>query len=393
MRLGPMCLAMAAAWVGARDAAAQTVYPVGFVWKRAADWTARPEADQGSTRGNPDDDGLGVPVWCAEYVELGAGVGGIGSDLPWYVRSNVGELTRMVWDGRYLDSTLQAWARSDDAGPFITQAGLFHVLQPVTRDFAPISRFAYDGGCAAGVRVRGTLSVIWTGIAPMSNQSPDDVALVIWRAGGQTEPLLLRHLERPSGSDTQTIWVDARATLQPGDSLVLTHLGTAPDIRNWIFMSDALSITLESSGPAMVEPPARTVMGPHGDVEISIGGRGAGVCRWYRDEVALSGGDQVGGSVITGVASRTLLIRNVGVADQGRYHCVVSGPCGTRASTASQLVVCAADVSRDGVLDLLDFFDFLNCMEDGFLCADVDGDAQVTLEDFFVFFSAWDQGC
>lgn len=54
---------------------------------------------------------------------------------------------------------------------------------------------------------------------------------------------------------------------------------------------------------------------------------------------------------------------------------------------------CAADVNRDGVVDLIDFFDFFQCFDTTNPCADIDGEAGVDLGDFFLFFQSFDTGC
>ena len=54
---------------------------------------------------------------------------------------------------------------------------------------------------------------------------------------------------------------------------------------------------------------------------------------------------------------------------------------------------CPADVSGDGVIDLVDFFQFFNDFDQTLPGADVNGDYVVDLGDFFAFFNAFDQPC
>ncbi len=49
-----------------------------------------------------------------------------------------------------------------------------------------------------------------------------------------------------------------------------------------------------------------------------------------------------------------------------------------------------ADRNHDGVVDLTDFFDFLNCFDQNLPCADVNGDTEIDLGDFFDFLNAFD---
>jgi agmatine/peptidylarginine deiminase len=54
---------------------------------------------------------------------------------------------------------------------------------------------------------------------------------------------------------------------------------------------------------------------------------------------------------------------------------------------------CNADVTLDGIVDLEDFFSFLNCFDQTLPCADIDGASGVDLGDFFFFLNAFDSGC
>jgi hypothetical protein len=54
---------------------------------------------------------------------------------------------------------------------------------------------------------------------------------------------------------------------------------------------------------------------------------------------------------------------------------------------------CPSDVTRDGEVDLADFFAFLNAFDTSDLLADVTGDQQVDLADFFQFLNDFDAGC
>lgn len=60
---------------------------------------------------------------------------------------------------------------------------------------------------------------------------------------------------------------------------------------------------------------------------------------------------------------------------------------------AFRLDPCLADIASDQVIDLNDFFAFLNCFDQSLPCADIDGSPGVDLGDFFTFFNAFDAGC
>lgn len=74
-----------------------------------------------------------------------------------------------------------------------------------------------------------------------------------------------------------------------------------------------------------------------------------------------------------------------------------SGVFGANASPiALRLILkpaCIADVSGDGTVDLVDFFQFLNDFDISAPGADVDGVPGVDLGDFFAFLNAFDVGC
>lgn len=64
-----------------------------------------------------------------------------------------------------------------------------------------------------------------------------------------------------------------------------------------------------------------------------------------------------------------------------------------RAFVILELSRCTADASRDGTVDLADFFSFLTWFDQGDGRADLNMDARVDLADFFGFLSAFDAGC
>lgn len=55
--------------------------------------------------------------------------------------------------------------------------------------------------------------------------------------------------------------------------------------------------------------------------------------------------------------------------------------------------LCAADLNADGMVDLVDFFDFFTGYDNFDEIADVNNDCNVDLADFFEFFSRFDSGC
>jgi predicted outer membrane repeat protein len=58
-----------------------------------------------------------------------------------------------------------------------------------------------------------------------------------------------------------------------------------------------------------------------------------------------------------------------------------------------QMPVCPADMNKDSVVDLADFFEFFNAWDVSGAAADVDLSGDVDLGDFFTFFSFFDSSC
>jgi hypothetical protein len=74
-------------------------------------------------------------------------------------------------------------------------------------------------------------------------------------------------------------------------------------------------------------------------LNAAAGGSGPLTYQWYRDNVALTDGDSVTGSYITGSASDRLMIDRPKAGDAGSYTVVVTGPCGNLTSAAAQVLV------------------------------------------------------
>lgn len=111
--------------------------------------------------------------------------------------------------------------------------------------------------------------------------------------------------------------------------------------------------------------------------------------RWYRNGVALSDSAHIGGSL-----APLLTIRNVVAGDTAMYSCRISDPCSTYTSTAAQLtVLCAADLSGDGLIDFSDYLEFLNLFEASHVDADFNSDGLVDFADYLEFLNAYESGC
>ncbi len=94
----------------------------------------------------------------------------------------------------------------------------------------------------------------------------------------------------------------------------------------------------------------------------------------------------------SGTATPTLSITAALGADGGQFDCLVSNTCGSVPSAPAHVVVCAADFSCDGALNLTDVFGFLAAWFVSDPLADFDGDG-CNIPDIFAFLTMWFAGC
>lgn len=117
------------------------------------------------------------------------------------------------------------------------------------------------------------------------------------------------------------------------------------------------------------------------------------------------GGAGAGGGVVAGSAGiidtngldepAVLTISGAQYADSATYRLRVSNSCGARESrTVLVTVACAAaDVNGDGQIDTGDWVAFFGCWDVGGTCADLTLDGVLNLDDFFLFLQSFDSGC
>ena len=73
-------------------------------------------------------------------------------------------------------------------------------------------------------------------------------------------------------------------------------------------------------------------------------------------------------------ATAILLLANIGAGDTGLYRCILTDSCGSQASNAATLTVCAVDLNCDQVVDFFDYFDFVNAFAGALPAADFNHD-------------------
>jgi hypothetical protein len=141
----------------------------------------------------------------------------------------------------------------------------------------------------------------------------------------------------------------------------------------------------------VIPPQARTVC-RSGSATFSVTTAGAGpfTYLWRKD------GTPIDPLANSSAATATLVLTNVGPADEASYDCIVTNACGSVTSDAATLTICAADFNCDGFLDFFDYSDFVECFETevcGGGSADFNGDGFVDFFDYADFVGAFETGC
>ncbi|QYK47859.1 MAG: hypothetical protein KF838_13840 [Phycisphaeraceae bacterium] len=135
----------------------------------------------------------------------------------------------------------------------------------------------------------------------------------------------------------------------------------------------------------------------------AIGGGDLGY-QWTFNGTPLKVGPTERGSIVHSPGGPTLIISNASHLDQGQYVCRISNTCGSTFSPTLSMpaIGCKADVNHDGLLDILDFLDFMHAFGecDGLPgpCgatpnADFNGDTLVDILDLLDFVDAFGTGC
>lgn len=131
--------------------------------------------------------------------------------------------------------------------------------------------------------------------------------------------------------------------------------------------------------------------------------------RWLRDGVPIvdgSGGASAGGGMVSGAMEllpsptdgtpAELAIVDAQLSDAGSYSAVFSNDCGEVASGAAEVIVrsvCAADLDSDGVVDFVDYLEFLSLFDAGDLRVDFTGDGVIDFGDHLEFLNHFEAGC
>ncbi len=219
------------------------------------------------------------------------------------------------------------------------------------------------------------ISTDGTTIIGMSQTSTADQRAFIWRADlGMQDLNVVLAGSLPEGLRlTEARSLNSTGTVIGGGSRNATG-----GVEAWVVKMPTCVETAIAAGPA------DTTVSIHGSADLVVAPSGFGpfTYQWRKDGVDLPGAN-----------AAHLIITDAAVSNAGEYDCVVSGHCGSDTSAAATLNVCIADVTGDQSIDLADFFQFLNDLDQNSLGADVTSDGSVDLADFFAFLNAFDTGC
>lgn len=206
-------------------------------WDRSADFTPPPAT--GSMAGNPDNDGMGFPVWTLDYVRGE----GLAAGAPWFRQRGA----RLVWDAAWFGGA-GLWARDDDLSPIIDPTGTTHtIISEEIREHIPVVRWVNPFGPFI-VDVLGELGIAWSGSNGVGGETDVDVVIAhLDVSEDRFTTLLETTVSKPtpgeSVGDTVIVPVQLRdLSVNLGDELIVTHRAQNLLNNRWINLSDDLVI-------------------------------------------------------------------------------------------------------------------------------------------------------
>jgi hypothetical protein len=176
-------------------------------------------------------------------------------------------------------------------------------------------------------------------------------------------------------------------TLNPGDRLTLRSNSNGVYTEDWLIANLRLDL---KGGPVIMTPPLASsfCQNANGQLRILAAGSPTLSYQWR-----LNGENLSNDTKYSGVTTPILSISTIRPEDAGSYDCVVTSPCGTIASAAAELVVCAADFNCDGIVDFFDYLDFVAEFSGNGPNADFNADQVVDFFDYLDFVAAFADGC
>jgi hypothetical protein len=200
----------------------------------------------------------------------------------------------------------QTWAWNGTSWRQAATTGIVARNYPAMAFDESLGRILLFGGFEGGANVRGD-SYLWTGSA--------------WTPSG-------------IGSPPSPRWKHGLSFDRTANAMVITAgtgYGQVP-LYDWNVLA---------AGPQPTSQPRDASIEPGGTAQFTFGVSGGSVAyRWHRNGTPLFDGGS-----ISGAAYPTLVIAPMGSANQGVYHCVATGPCGTITSRNATLA-CAPVISQ-----------------------------------------------
>jgi hypothetical protein len=163
-----------------------------------------------------------------------------------------------------------------------------------------------------------------------------------------------------------------------------------------------LSLAPLCLGTQSVSAPDNALSCPGSSASFSVTASGSGpfTFRWQIETpnapgvwTNLSNGNLPGIGQVSGATSSSLTISLLPATAAARVRCAVTNTCGTAASSAATLRVCAADFNCDGFVDFFDFDDFVTAFESGDPRGDFNRDGFIDFFDFDDYVVAFERGC
>jgi hypothetical protein len=167
---------------------------------------------------------------------------------------------------------------------------------------------------------------------------------------------------------------------------------------------DDISVSGVTFAPAALALPASEAHCRGETVTLQVAATTApGSFLWHKDGSPLTDGPTGSGSSVAGVSTGELVITDATTQDTGLYTCLITNEAGREiVSTEAWMGVCLSNYNCDGLVDILDFLDFIEDFSacelqpspcGGFGESDVNGDTFVDILDFLDFIDAFSAGC
>ena len=216
-----------------------------------------------------------------------------------------------------------------------------------------------------------------------------------------THPSVLTHAMSAPGS-----WVgDFSGTLPPGQYAV-SFFGRSEGNGSPFDGSYSHSLSLDIGGTHFTQMPAPATACPTGGAEFSVDAAGPGPFsyQWQVESLPNIWRDitQAGTTLSCGGSARSsdptarealLAISPCPEVTVYRVRCLVTSPCGSRASDPATYSVCGGDFNCDGQPDFFDYLDFAAAFDAEDPSADYNADGTIDFFDYLDFAQALDAGC